>query len=255
MNKWPFSGIDEKLERSRQNIFNLQSEIKRFFDKSKYPVLPQHDTQLLLEVLKYHEGRDIPPRFGVLAGETIHHLRSCLDHLMWYFSAPYYRDKYPSRIEFPILEAPPGDKKSLKRYIGKVKGISDPAAAILVEFFQPYYTPDPFDSALLILHKMDIVDKHRELVLCFSSGAIEIPLAAVQTVVRKHFPSYQGGVFNSSFEDAFIREMKNHAKITATVSFRDFGRRKLQAVVPGLIQLHNFVVEVVKRFSGLLPQQ
>jgi len=72
-----FAGIAEKLKRSEENIYNLNSEIERFFEESDYPVLPENDRKTLLKAIEYHKNLVIPPRFSVLAGETIHHLRSC----------------------------------------------------------------------------------------------------------------------------------------------------------------------------------
>src|ERR1700722_16550539 len=106
----PFEGVKAKLERSNQNILNLESEIRRFFEESTYPIIPQDDPKLLLEAMKYHQRRTIPLRFSVLAGEIAHHLRSILDHIVWIFSDPIYREKHSVWIEFPILKSRPTDK-------------------------------------------------------------------------------------------------------------------------------------------------
>jgi hypothetical protein len=171
----PFDGINEKLKRSSENIRYIESEVTRFFEESDYPVFPQDDKKLILEAIEYHRQREIPPRFSVLIGEVVHHLRSCLDHIAWHFSTLEYRRDHFRRIEFPVLEAPPGDKDTLKRYEGKIKGITISEARRAIEALQPYNAPDPVDSPLLILHNMDIWDKHRELVLCFGTGAIAYP--------------------------------------------------------------------------------
>jgi hypothetical protein len=75
----------EKLDRAKENIFNLDAEITVSFEKCVYPVLQVNDPKLLLEAIEYHKNLIIPPRFSVLAGEAVHHLRSCFDHVAWYF--------------------------------------------------------------------------------------------------------------------------------------------------------------------------
>src|SRR5260370_884562 len=120
-----FDGIDEKLKRASENVRILEKEIARFFQEGKYPVLPEHDKKQLLEAIDYHKQRAIPLRFGVLAGEIIHHLRSCLDHVAWQFSSPEYRKDHVRQIEFPVFEKRPVDKDSRARYKRKIKGITD----------------------------------------------------------------------------------------------------------------------------------
>lgn len=73
-----------KLARARENIEALDSEMERFFKESDYPVLPDDDYDTLMKALEYHQVRMVPPRCGVLAGEIIHHLRSCFDHIVWH---------------------------------------------------------------------------------------------------------------------------------------------------------------------------
>jgi hypothetical protein len=79
-------GINEKLKRANENIRNLDSEIVAFIEGGEYPVLPDANGKIPDEAISYHKNRVIPPRFGVLAGEIIHHFRSCFDHIVWHFS-------------------------------------------------------------------------------------------------------------------------------------------------------------------------
>jgi hypothetical protein len=53
-------------------------------------------------------------RFSVLAGEVIHHLRSCLDHLVWQLSSEPFRSAHSDRIEFPVYERAPVGKVSAR---------------------------------------------------------------------------------------------------------------------------------------------
>ena len=67
----PFDGIAEKLQRSNENIRNLEIEIARFFQDSKYPILSNDNQQVIPEALEYHNNCPVPLRFSVLSGEII----------------------------------------------------------------------------------------------------------------------------------------------------------------------------------------
>ena len=248
-----FEGIKEKLKRSRENVLNLEAEVDRFFKESKYPVLPQDDKKLLLEAAQYHMQRDIPLRFSVLAGEIAHHLRSCLDHIIWQFSDDTYRRKHFKRIEFPILETRPIDKDSINRHEGKIKGITNPGVLDLIEKLQPYNSPNPIESPLLVIHNMDVIDKHRELVLCMSSGAINIPHEVIARFIANHPMGYKKGIPDAAFEADLRREIENHAQIVATISFPNFRGREFEAIVVAMMELNNDIVRIVESFSKYLP--
>jgi hypothetical protein len=103
----PFRGIAEKLNRSHENIKNLEAEIARFFKESEYPLLTNDKAEIIPEAVEYHRKLPVPLRFSVLSGEVIHHLRSCLDHIVWHFSSGEYRREHMGWIEFPILKDRP----------------------------------------------------------------------------------------------------------------------------------------------------
>jgi hypothetical protein len=235
--------VSEKLKRTHENIGNLKSEISGFFQSSAYPEIPQEDADALLEAIAYHKQLPIPVRFAVLSGEIIHHLRSILDHIVWQFSSPEYRAKHPTLIQFPIRKARPVDKDSIASYERKIEGIATIELRNLIEQLQPYNAPDPLDDPLLILHSMDIVDKHREIVLCLSAGGMDFP-SNMRDVIESYQPA------NPQLNSAQVAfKFKRHGKLLPQVAFKDFGRREIEPVVPGLTELLNEVVLVVKAFS------
>jgi hypothetical protein len=128
-----FRGIAEKLVRAKENIDNLDREITVFFEKSEYPVLPKNDPKLLLKAVD-HKNLAVPPRFSVLAGEVIHHLRSCFDHIVWHFSI--LPVKNVRKIEFPVFETPPTNHDGRKLFEGKITGIANPSVRSVIERLQ-----------------------------------------------------------------------------------------------------------------------
>jgi hypothetical protein len=242
----PFGGIAQKLNRAKENILNLDREIEGFFQSGEYPILPEDDNELLLKAIEYHRKRTIPLRFSVIAGEAIHHLRSCFDHVAWLFSSEWYRNSKEGRfIEFPILDTPPRKENRFTSYGRKVKGISDPGALTLIELLQPYNTGDPINSLLYIIHRFDITDKHQEMLMVGSSAAAQWPIDVIH-----RYLSYQRGIEGATPVD-LREEYKRHGKMTPQVSFKDFGGRGLEPVVQGLVILLNFTVQTMRQFDAL----
>jgi hypothetical protein len=173
----PLDGVHGKLERAHENIVNLEREIRAFLETGPYPVIPNDDPKVIQEALKAHANRVIPIRFSVLSGEIIHQLRSCLDHIAWQLSPQQRRESAPTAIEFPIFISKPADKDTIKGYERKVKGISD-CGLRLIESLQPYHRDPscaltgPANHALWIIHDLDRIDKHRELIITL--GAFDV---------------------------------------------------------------------------------
>jgi hypothetical protein len=57
---------------------------------------------------------------------------------------------------------------------------------------------------------------------------------------------------NAAFEAELRQELKDHAKIIATISFGNFGRREIEPIAPALMELHNYILQIVKQFAALL---
>jgi hypothetical protein len=243
-----FDGIVEKLKRTDECIHNLQTEITRFFQECEYPILPQLGDKTLLEAIHYHNALPIPLRFSVLAGEIVHHLRSSLDHVVWELSSEAYRLSSDHRfIEFPILETRPTFENKFTRYKRKVQGVHRFGALKLIAALQPYRRIDPVEDLLLIMHKMDIAYKHRELVLFNTTGTVEnLPNHVAFPLMR-----YLRGDLKAVSAE-FKREFNKYGKVTPQISFMEFGRREIQSVVPGLIQLRDKVIPVIAAFETFL---
>jgi hypothetical protein len=250
--KHPFAGIAEKLKRADENIDNLNTEIERFIQGGLYPVIPHPNSETWNEALSYHRDKVIPLRFSVLAGEVVHHLRSCLDHIVWYFSIPNLTPKIETSIEFPIFEIDPynpPDSKKIALYERKIKGITNPNVLFLIDAMQPYNVrADVADHALLIVHNMDRFDKHRELVIVSSSVAVNFP-PGMEDIQRKADLFSQGKLPKSEFL-ALSHALNENANASPGIAFRNFGQRSPYPVVLGLVKLWRAVNNAVAEFAG-----
>jgi hypothetical protein len=238
-----FDGIGAKLERAEENIHNLYFEMERFFKEGDYPVLPEDDRELLLKAIEYHKNRVIPPRFGVLTGEIIHHLRSCFDHIVWHFSTGPKQNDMP--VDFPVFREEPVDKKDLARFEGKIQRITDPNARSLIKRLQPYNATNPINDPLFIIHDFDIVDKHRELIFCVRTGSRVLPreMEGILECYQRTHPELDAA--------QVARHFKSHGTLQPCVSFRNFGRREIEPITEGLIELFKYTISAVKEFRAL----
>jgi len=239
----PNDGIVAKLKRSKENILNLEAEISGFFQEGDYALLPEHNRKLLLKAIEYHKNRPIPLRFGVLAGEIIHHLRSCFDHVVWHFSTGPAQNNMP--VEFPVFTEEPVKKNDIARFKGKIQKITNPKVVSLIEGLQPYSTTDPMNDPLGIIHNFDITDKHKKLVLCIGTASRNFPLemsAVIESYEREH-PELDTAQLANHF--------KAHGAAKPSVSFRNFGRREIESVIPGLTKLHQYTFNVIRQFEVL----
>lgn len=240
----PLDGINEKLKRANENIVNLDREIVRFLKPYKHGIRPNKSIQAKIATLKRLQTESISPRFSVLAGEIIHHFRSCLDHIVWHLSNSTYRERFPDRIEFPIFVEQPRDKDKIARYHRKIHGIGSIPTLAMIEELQPYNGRVPLDHPLSIIHNMDRFDKHRELVVVDHGVEWEFPPELIA------YFRYYASTYSGPIPKHVASELDKHMKLTPSIAFRQFGKRENQPVIPSLKSLESFVRnKVVARFG------
>src|SRR6266404_964011 len=90
------AGVHEKLKRAEESIRDLNSQIVAFLRERPEGGFSHDKQKAAKEFAEFHAKRVIPLRFGVIAGEVIHHLRSSLEHIAWMLSTDGYRRDYPT---------------------------------------------------------------------------------------------------------------------------------------------------------------
>ncbi len=247
----PFAGIWEKLKRADENIVNLQSELVSFFDASKYPVIPDPNAQEWQQAVDYHRSLPIPLRFNVLCGEVVHHLRSCLDHITWYFSSVQYRIEAENAIEFPVFRKEPLTKEEIGRYNRKIGGITDGNVRKIIENSQPYQRGDgAANDPLCIIHDMDRFDKHRELTIITNCVSMVFPPETSVHGIVALLKYGKGDTLSASELAAAKVAIKKNTKGAPQIAFAQFGDGESQPVVPALAQLLRAVADLVNLFAN-----
>lgn len=157
-------GSFEKCKRALEHLETFKAETRAWLQVQPYRIVGKFERETNEYV--FHVGLPAAPvRFGVVAGEIIHSLRSALEHLVGQL---VLANKQPLRTGpngngFPVLKEPPSEGFD-KRTKGKLRGVCAEARAV-VERVQPYRRKnDPRTDPLLILDQLWIEDKHRLLI-------------------------------------------------------------------------------------------
>ena len=113
---------------------------------------------------------------GAIVGDIIHNLRSALDLLAC--DLVLANGGNPKGVYFPFFKTADGLNKKIKDRDFNRAG---PDAVALLTRYQPY---EGGDSPLYAIHLLDIIDKHRMLVLNddYASWTVETSSSGVQTV-------------------------------------------------------------------------
>jgi hypothetical protein len=165
-----------------------------------------------------------------------------LDYVAWGISSEQYRLKHPTKIEFPIYAKKPLSQNESVGYAGKVKGMSD-SARRAIERLQPYNRPDPFKDSLWIVHRMDIIDKHKALVMAYPIVDLRVPphLAGATQFYLNHE--------SLPMHPEVAREIKQNVQLLPQITFREFG---VQPVILALSQLETDIRIIVASFDDEL---
>jgi hypothetical protein len=173
----PLDGVRAKIERANEHLANLKTELQRGLDNGDYGFRAEDDPKVADQVLIFGKA---PPelmiRYGLIAGDVCHNLRSALDHLAWQLTIFSIR-KPTKRTQFPIFS----DRvEYAKQSPAMIDGIL-PKIAARIERLQPYNTGPLGDprrtNALWILHEMSNSDKHRVV----NIAVLDIPALVVTT--------------------------------------------------------------------------
>jgi hypothetical protein len=153
--------IHYKLHRAEKHIDDLDSEIKSFLDGRPY--------RLTSDFTSNGDGTTIWERKAEMStqgwiggtvafplGDAVHNMRASLDYIVSYLWVCAGRSPMKSKAVFPICL-----KRSVFERSGRDKISGLPAGAqAVIEGLQPY-ARDKRSDKLWILHKLDIIDKHR----------------------------------------------------------------------------------------------
>ncbi len=209
-----FAGARLKLARAEEHFGALNEDHERFKARNPYRALRETDGKdhhFLWRVKVVEE----PPfeRWGAMAGDCVHCLRSALDHVAYTLvNTPNFKTE---KTSFPILD----DKtKWASSHRGGLPGVRATALSV-IESIQPYHgvlAEDP----LWGIHMLDIVDKHRRLPIVTSllnATWWDIQGGTIEVLDPSLGPFVDGGVLGR-----FRIDSEPNANVTMQTTF-DFG--------------------------------
>jgi hypothetical protein len=156
------AGIRVKVERAKKHVRDLDVAIRTFLgsDLKPYLVTRQRDPNMLDLVFNVASVRDVPLEFSAILGDAIHNLRGALDYLAYALVVRKQGHAPGREVGFPIFCNAKGYELGKK---GKI-GAMGQAAIEAIDAIKPYKGGN---DALWRLHQLDIIDKHRLLIVSF----------------------------------------------------------------------------------------
>jgi|HubBroStandDraft_4_1064222.scaffolds.fasta_scaffold40725_2 hypothetical protein len=258
----PLESARERLKRADENIQQLNREITDFLAPApvivldadvvaRKPIITDRDRKTFEELKEFLNNSSVPPRFSVLAGEIIHHLRSSFDHVAWQLSSTDLQAKSPYQIEFPVSLKEPKPcaikKDKISRYCRKVEGIARPSALVRIDSLQPYRRPNPSRHPLWLIHDLDRIDKHRELVLAVYIMQLNITANAQIRGFGEQMP-WEVKPRNVRLVGPPTVDMQ--AKMSVQVTLGEFSGRDDQPLIPTLQNFLRFTNDAIESFAG-----
>ena len=163
------SGVELKIERAEAHLTELRDSIERALDSSNEHFTVEFDPQSGHHVYRAHGLPEIDPQWSLLTGELLYQLRSALDHLAW--QLVLLDGGEPGRqTQFPVLAKQPAGKKGKPGQVQLRPAVQDIKILDALDKAQPYrgYEGDIVphrNSPLWQLHRLNIIDKHRLLLV------------------------------------------------------------------------------------------
>ena len=145
-----------KIARARRHLAEVQAAIAAYFATQPFSLLateqPNGDLLYRVEI-----ASAVPEELGSVVGDVVHNARAALDHLAWEFVSS--NQGAPGKHTcFPFSK----DAASLEQTMTHALRGASAAALRFVRRLRPY---SGGNDNLVSLHQLDIVDKHRSLLI------------------------------------------------------------------------------------------
>lgn len=153
----PLDGPRLKLCRARHHIGDLDAPLSAFWKTNPYEVFEEVDVKTRQSIYRVRVNNDPPPLLSAIAGDAFHNMRSALDLLIRQLVIA--NNKTPRKEAFPISNSETDFDPS---GIGTVRGRISVDAEKVLRDLKPYKGGN---DLLWGLHQLDIIDKHRLLLV------------------------------------------------------------------------------------------
>ncbi|HEY5957764.1 MAG TPA: hypothetical protein VIV60_14470 [Polyangiaceae bacterium] len=156
------ASVQTKLERAKRHYAELTSEVQRYLATQPYAIASRLDPVSARRVYYIDSVQPTPLAISAILGDTIHNLRSALDHLAYQLVWIGTGSPPSNHVYFPIAD----DKGRYPSQRDKqIKG-ARPEAVSAIDQLAPYRGGN---DVLWRIHKLNNVDKHRVLITAGSA--------------------------------------------------------------------------------------
>jgi hypothetical protein len=256
-----FDAIMLKAKWAHDHIDDLDRALEGFFDTRPYVISPKKNAQTGEIIYSYSGCSPYPIAIHGHVGDALYNLRSALDHLAWQLVRANGNTP-DTRTGFPIFDLLAKDSKSL--FNRKVRGMRDETVEAIARL-KPYKGAD---NVLWLLHQLNAIDKHHEVLGIGTShiGQTHLPSKQkeIEAAWRKMHP---GG--NTTFISFIMipapvvkvlkvgdilrivpeAEMDPNMQFQFEVTFAVPGIAEVKSALDTLKEMERVVVEIISDFS------
>ena len=157
-----------KLNRAQIHLHVFNDKVGKRLEKEQQSVSRHVEDNGAKHVYRFDGSTDLPDDWSAMIGDVLHNLRSALDHLAWQLVLAAGGKPNKWRNYFPIHLACPKDQDGFPVPLYLAGKVSVEAIEF-IESVQPYHgrNSDERREALWLLHDLNRIDKHRELLVSF----------------------------------------------------------------------------------------
>ena len=160
----------QKLYRAQYHLKQLKAELRKFYE-SKPVRFVEFDAGDGRGGVRSEPVNPMPARFGLISGDCLQCMRSCLDYLVW--ELVLAAGHTPSRKHmFPVAMTKGSFQSAMVR--GRLEHI-DVNAVTLIEKHQPFNSPEPETHPLAVLDELTNINKHRRVIITAVVGSFQRP--------------------------------------------------------------------------------
>jgi len=183
-------GYERKLRRGDKHIDSLDEAVQDWLDRGGYTLVEKTDPQTGYQIICAEIKEPPDPCWPLIIGDAIHNLRSALDHVAFDLAIAHQQATKPEQpisaerarsSEFPVIpyinERTGATGDAEHRFDSaagsKLAGIHPDAIAV-IKAAQPYHRgPQSETHELWLIHDLDRVDKHRELIVTAAAAYVQ----------------------------------------------------------------------------------
>lgn len=164
-------GFDVKVKRAREHLDAFREADARINRAGEYEFLGEIRSDGREHIYRVHNPPAPDPQWSVIAGDCLHNLRAALDYLA-YQLVLVSGNKSNERTQFPIRKSSHGARRGrFRRWLGRKSQPAEISGGVradilkVVQAVQPYNRGNRIGEQLWMLHQLDVIDKHRQLLL------------------------------------------------------------------------------------------